>query len=156
MAACGTDPCINNASNAILLFIYCGSNKHLNTWKHLGQYLKSCLNQIYHKVWHCRNRVTQLPPMTTYRNSYRNKFYAVWWYWRLGPKKKVWPGRKYKWFIIKGIVHPKIKMYWKCAHPHAIQDVDEFVSSWEQIWRNVALHQLLTNRSSAVNGCRQN
>ncbi len=37
-----------------------------------------------------------------------------------------------------------------------IQDIDEFVSSSEQIWRNVALHHLLTNGSSAVNGCRQN
>ncbi len=26
----------------------------------------------------------------------------------------------------------------------------------EQIWRNLALHHLLTNGSSAVNGCRQN
>ncbi len=33
--------------------------------------------------------------------------------------------------------------------------IDEFVSS-EQIWRNVALHHLFTNVSSAVNGCRQN
>ncbi len=38
----------------------------------------------------------------------------------------------------------------------AIQDVDEFVSSSEQIWRNLALHHLLTNGSSAVNGCHQN
>ncbi len=37
-----------------------------------------------------------------------------------------------------------------------IQDVDEFVSSSEQIWRNVALHHLLTSWSSVVNGCRQN
>ncbi len=35
-------------------------------------------------------------------------------------------------------------------------DVDEFVSSSEEIWRNLALHHLLTNGSSAVNGCRQN
>ncbi len=35
-------------------------------------------------------------------------------------------------------------------------DVDEFVSSSEQILRNLALHHLLTNGSSAVNGCRQN
>ncbi len=41
-------------------------------------------------------------------------------------------------------------------YPQAIQDVDEFVSSLKQIWRNVALQQLLTNGSSAVNGCRQN
>ncbi len=36
-----------------------------------------------------------------------------------------------------------------------IQDVDEFVSSSKQISRNLALHHLLTNGSSAVNGCRQ-
>ncbi len=28
-------------------------------------------------------------------------------------------------------------------HPQAMQDIDEFVSSSEQIWRNVALHHLL-------------
>ncbi len=42
----------------------------------------------------------------------------------------------------------------KCAHSEAIQDVDEFVCS--QICINVALHDLLTNGSSAVNGCHQN
>ncbi len=31
-----------------------------------------------------------------------------------------------------------------------------FFSSSEQIWKNLALHHLLTNGSSAVNGCRQN
>ncbi len=41
-------------------------------------------------------------------------------------------------------------------YSHAIQDVDEFVSSWEQSWRKLSLHNLLTNGSSAVNGCRQN
>ncbi len=35
------------------------------------------------------------------------------------------------------------------------KDVDEFVFSQEQIWRNLALHHLLTNGSPAVNGCRQ-
>ncbi len=45
-----------------------------------------------------------------------------------------------------------LKMY----SPLAIQDVDEFVSSLEQIWRKLALHPLLTNGSSSVNGCRQN
>ncbi len=35
-------------------------------------------------------------------------------------------------------------------------DLDEFVSSSEQNWKNVALHHLLTNGPSAVNGCRQN
>ncbi len=33
-----------------------------------------------------------------------------------------------------------------------IQDVDDFVYSSEQIWRNVALHHLLTNRSSVSSG----
>ncbi len=35
----------------------------------------------------------------------------------------------------------------------AIQDVDEFVLD---IWKSLELHHLLTNGSSAVNGCRQN
>ncbi len=30
--------------------------------------------------------------------------------------------------FFKGIVHPKMKICWKCTHPQAIQDVDEFVS----------------------------
>ncbi len=47
-------------------------------------------------------------------------------------------------------------IYWGFTHPQPIQDVDEFVSSLDQIWRNVALHHLLTDASSAVNGCRQN
>ncbi len=57
---------------------------------------------------------------------------------------------------IKGIVHPKTKTCRKCSHPQAIQNVDEFVASSEQIWINLALHHLLTWGSSAVNGCRQN
>ncbi len=44
----------------------------------------------------------------------------------------------------------------KCIHPQVIQDVEEFVSSSERIWRNLTLHHLLTSGSSAVNGCRQN
>ncbi len=36
---------------------------------------------------------------------------------------------------------------WKYTQPQAIQDVDEFVSSSEQIWRNVALHHLLIKTS---------
>ncbi len=40
----------------------------------------------------------------------------------------------------------KMKIFWK--------HVDEFVSSSEQIWRNLAWHQLLTNGSSAVRGQR--
>ncbi len=34
--------------------------------------------------------------------------------------------------------------------------LDEAFSSSQQIWRNLALHHLLSNGSSAVNGCRQN
>ncbi len=56
---------------------------------------------------------------------------------------------------LKGIVMPKINICWKCTHPQAIRNVEEFGSSWEQIWRNVVLHHLLINRTSAVNGCRQ-
>ncbi len=37
-----------------------------------------------------------------------------------------------------------------------MQDVNEFVSSSENIWRNLALHHLFTIGSSTVNGCRQN
>ncbi len=44
----------------------------------------------------------------------------------------------------------------KLYSPQGIQDVDEFVSSSEEIWRNVAVHHLLSNGSCAVNGCRQN
>ncbi len=58
--------------------------------------------------------------------------------------------------IHKEIVYQKIQILWKFTDLQAIQDVDEFVSSFEQIWRNVALHRLFTNGSSAVNGCRQN
>ncbi len=50
---------------------------------------------------------------------------------------------------VKGIVK-------EISHPQAIQDVDEVVSSLQQVWRNLALNHLLTNGSSAVNGCCQN
>ncbi len=53
---------------------------------------------------------------------------------------------------VKGTIHPKMKICRKTSYPQAVQDVDEFVSSW----RNVALHHLLSNGSSIVNGCRQN
>ncbi len=46
--------------------------------------------------------------------------------------------------------NPKMKIF-KHLHPG-----DEFVSLSEQIWRDLALHHLLTNGSSEVNGCRQN
>ncbi len=42
-----------------------------------------------------------------------------------------------------------MKVCWKCAHPQAIQDAGEFVSSLEQMWRNVALYHLLTSGSSS-------
>ncbi len=60
--------------------------------------------------------------------------------------------------VIRGIFKssPKNEYLLNSTHFQAIQDVDEFVSSSEQIWRNLALHHLLTNGSSAVNGCRQN
>ncbi len=54
--------------------------------------------------------------------------------------------------IIKGTVHPKMNVCWKITYHSRCTVV--FLS--KQIWRNVALHHLLTNRSSAVNGCRQN
>ncbi len=44
-----------------------------------------------------------------------------------------------------------MKIYLISPHPRAIQDVDEFVFSSEQIWRNLAFHHLLNNGSSAVN-----
>ncbi len=66
------------------------------------------------------------------------------------------PCEKKKEADLKVIVHTEFKIGWKCTLPQAIQEVDEFVSSSEQIWKNIALHHLLTNGSSAVNGCRQN
>jgi len=52
------------------------------------------------------------------------------------------------------LTHPKMKICWTFTDPQAIQDVDEFVSFPEKIWRNWILHYLLTSGSSAVNGCR--
>ncbi len=47
-------------------------------------------------------------------------------------------------FEIKWIVQPKIKICWfRRVFLH-------------QVWRNVSLHQCLSNGCSAVNGCRQN
>uniref|UniRef100_A0A672LYZ1 NudC domain-containing protein 3 n=2 Tax=Sinocyclocheilus grahami TaxID=75366 RepID=A0A672LYZ1_SINGR len=42
------------------------------------------------------------------------------------------------------------------SHEIVVREMDEFVSSSDQIWRNASLHHSLTNGSSAVNGCRQN
>ncbi len=42
----------------------------------------------------------------------------------------------YKLYILhffKVRIHPKIIICWKCPHPQAIQDVDDYVSSSEQI-----------------------
>ncbi len=36
------------------------------------------------------------------------------------------------------------------------KEISKLASSSVQIWKNVALHHLLTSESSAVNGCRQN
>ncbi len=41
----------------------------------------------------------------------------------------------------KEISHPKTEICWKFIQ--AMPDVEEFVSSSEQIWRNVALHDPL-------------
>ncbi len=49
-----------------------------------------------------------------------------------------------------------MKICWKCIQLQAIKDVEEFASSLEQIWSNLAWHHLLTNGSFEVNGCRQN
>ncbi len=44
-----------------------------------------------------------------------------------------------------------MKMFLSTGHPRC-----RWVCFYTQIWRNLALHHLLTNGSSAVNGCRQN
>ncbi len=59
---------------------------------------------------------------------------------------------KYLYFHLKGIVHPEKKNV-LTLRP---SNVDEFVSSTELIWRNQTLHHLISNGSSAVNGCCQN
>ncbi len=41
-------------------------------------------------------------------------------------------------------------------HYICLPSKNEFISSWEQNCRIVAFHHLLSNGSSAVNGCRQN
>ncbi len=50
------------------------------------------------------------------------------------------------------MVPPKNKTILEMYSPQAIRDADEFVSSLEQIWRSLALHHFLTNRSCAVIG----
>ncbi len=51
------------------------------------------------------------------------------------------------------LVHPKMKKLPKMYSPSGCPRCREFVL---EIWRNLALHHLLTNGCSAVNGCRQN
>ncbi len=58
--------------------------------------------------------------------------------------------------LLKERFTQKWQTSWKCTHSQALPDVDEFVSSLKHIRKNAALHHLLTNGSSAVNGCRQN
>ncbi len=62
-----------------------------------------------------------------------------------------------KWQKVKSILEtPENENLLKIYSFHIIQDANEFVSSSEQIWKKFALHHLLINVSSAVNGCRQN
>ncbi len=55
--------------------------------------------------------------------------------------------------ILKKGFTEKLKFAENFAQP--IKDVDEFISSLEELWRNL-LHHFLTIGSSAENGCRQN
>ncbi len=48
-------------------------------------------------------------------------------------------------YPFKGVVHSTMKMCLKCTHPKACQHVHNFIFLLEQIWRNLALHHLLTN-----------
>ncbi len=41
--------------------------------------------------------------------------------------------------IFKGIFHPKMKIFSKFPYSQDIHDVNEFVSSLGQLWRNFAL-----------------
>ncbi len=52
-------------------------------------------------------------------------------------------------------LHPKMKICWKLFHPLGHPRC-RWVCLSDQNLRNIALHHSLTNRSSAVNGCRQN
>ncbi len=56
--------------------------------------------------------------------------------------------------LVKGIVLSKMKIYSPSGHPKC-RWVFLYYSS-KLIWRNLALHHLLTSGSSEVNGCRQN
>ncbi len=54
---------------------------------------------------------------------------------------------------LKEIVLAWMTICWKSAHPQVKMQMSLFLL---QIWINVALHYLLSNGCSAVNGCRQN
>ncbi len=61
-----------------------------------------------------------------------------------------------KWQKVKSVLEsPENEILLKMDSFHIIQDADEFVSSSEQVWKKIALHHLLINGSSAMNGCRQ-
>ncbi len=68
-------------------------------------------------------------------------------YWRLTAQTTV---KNHENVAFARMGSPKNEKFLKNTHPQ------EFVSSLEQIWRSLALYHLLTNGSSAVNGCRQN
>ncbi len=109
---------------------------------HQGLYLSRMGHSGGRVHWFsCWKRTLAQIPRCIYRQSF---------------KERVDPGKLKLKSQIKEIVHPKKCICLKFCRPRAIQDVDKFVSSSEQIWRNVALCHLLTYGSSTVNGCRQN
>ncbi len=76
-----------------------------------------------------------------------SQYFFVWFTWHLkagSHQESVWCELL---CFFKGIVHLKMKIYWTFC---------EILNISEQICRNLALHHLLINGSSAVNGCRQN
>ncbi len=52
-----------------------------------------------------------------------------------------------KWTTNPLYLNDEFTHIWKSTHPQAIQDVDEFVSSSEQILWNVTLHHFVTSGS---------
>ncbi len=57
---------------------------------------------------------------------------------------------------VKEIVCQNLKFAENLPSGHPKCTVDEFVSSAEQVYSNLALHHLVTNGSSVMNGCHQN
>ncbi len=70
-------------------------------------------------------------------------------YWLLTIAAVTWPFQLRKHLYIKGIIYTKMNM----ATPSRPFEMSLFL---HQVWRNVSLHQCLSNGCSAVNGCRQN